>query len=56
MGMLVSASRAPSSSLRVYSGRTPTRTVRNEFLHIEYAKQLTACVSLVLADHAQTLA
>jgi len=27
----------------------------NEFLHIEYAKQLTACVSLVLADHAQTL-
>jgi acetylornithine deacetylase/succinyl-diaminopimelate desuccinylase-like protein len=28
----------------------------NEFLHIGYAKQLTACVSLVLADHAQTLA
>jgi acetylornithine deacetylase/succinyl-diaminopimelate desuccinylase-like protein len=27
----------------------------NEFLHIEYAKQLTACVSLVLADHAKTL-
>jgi acetylornithine deacetylase/succinyl-diaminopimelate desuccinylase-like protein len=27
----------------------------NEFLHIEYAKKLTACVSLVLADHAQTL-
>jgi acetylornithine deacetylase/succinyl-diaminopimelate desuccinylase-like protein len=27
----------------------------NEFLHLEYAKQLTACVSLVLADHAQTL-
>jgi acetylornithine deacetylase/succinyl-diaminopimelate desuccinylase-like protein len=27
----------------------------NEFLHISYAKQLTACVSLVLADHAQTL-
>ncbi len=27
----------------------------NEFLHIEYTKQLTACVSLVLADHAQTL-
>lgn len=24
----------------------------NEFLHIAYAKQLTACVSLVLADHA----
>jgi acetylornithine deacetylase/succinyl-diaminopimelate desuccinylase-like protein len=24
----------------------------NEFLHIEYAKQLTACVALVLADHA----
>ena len=28
----------------------------NEFLHIDYAKKLTACVSLVLADHAQTLA
>jgi acetylornithine deacetylase/succinyl-diaminopimelate desuccinylase-like protein len=27
----------------------------NEFLHIEYTKQLTACVSLVLADHAKTL-
>jgi acetylornithine deacetylase/succinyl-diaminopimelate desuccinylase-like protein len=24
----------------------------NEFLHVEYAKKLTACVSLVLADHA----
>ena len=28
----------------------------NEFLHLEYAKKLTACVSLVLADHARTLA
>jgi acetylornithine deacetylase/succinyl-diaminopimelate desuccinylase-like protein len=27
----------------------------NEFLHIEYATKLTACVSLVLADHAKTL-
>jgi acetylornithine deacetylase/succinyl-diaminopimelate desuccinylase-like protein len=27
----------------------------NEFLHLEYARQLTVCVSLVLADHAQTL-
>jgi acetylornithine deacetylase/succinyl-diaminopimelate desuccinylase-like protein len=27
----------------------------NEFLHIEYAKNLTACVSLVLADHARSL-
>jgi acetylornithine deacetylase/succinyl-diaminopimelate desuccinylase-like protein len=27
----------------------------NEFLHVEYAKQLTTCVSLVLADHAKTL-
>jgi acetylornithine deacetylase/succinyl-diaminopimelate desuccinylase-like protein len=27
----------------------------NEFLDIEYAKKLTACVSLVLADHAATL-
>jgi acetylornithine deacetylase/succinyl-diaminopimelate desuccinylase-like protein len=25
----------------------------NEFLHVEYAKKLTACVSLVLADHAR---
>jgi acetylornithine deacetylase/succinyl-diaminopimelate desuccinylase-like protein len=28
----------------------------NEFLHVEYAKKLTACVSLVLADHAKTVA
>jgi acetylornithine deacetylase/succinyl-diaminopimelate desuccinylase-like protein len=28
----------------------------NEFLHIDYAKKLTACVALVLADHARTLA
>jgi acetylornithine deacetylase/succinyl-diaminopimelate desuccinylase-like protein len=28
----------------------------NEFLHIDYAKKLTACVSLVLADHATTVA
>jgi acetylornithine deacetylase/succinyl-diaminopimelate desuccinylase-like protein len=27
----------------------------NEFLHIDYAKRLTACVSLVLADHARTV-
>jgi acetylornithine deacetylase/succinyl-diaminopimelate desuccinylase-like protein len=27
----------------------------NEFLHLDYAKNLTACVSLVLADHARTL-
>lgn len=27
----------------------------NEFLHVEYAKKLTACVSLVLADHARTV-
>jgi acetylornithine deacetylase/succinyl-diaminopimelate desuccinylase-like protein len=27
----------------------------NEFLHLEYAEKLTACVSLVLADHAKTL-
>jgi len=26
----------------------------NEFLDVEYAKKLTACVSLVLADHAQS--
>jgi acetylornithine deacetylase/succinyl-diaminopimelate desuccinylase-like protein len=27
----------------------------NEFLHIDYATKLTACVSLVLADHAKTV-
>jgi acetylornithine deacetylase/succinyl-diaminopimelate desuccinylase-like protein len=27
----------------------------NEFLHLDYAKRLTACVSLVLADHARTV-
>jgi acetylornithine deacetylase/succinyl-diaminopimelate desuccinylase-like protein len=27
----------------------------NEFLHVEYAKKLTACVSLVLADHGRSL-
>ena len=27
----------------------------NEFLHLDYAKKLTACVSLVLADHARTI-
>jgi len=27
----------------------------NEFLHIDYAKKLTACVSMVLADHARSL-
>lgn len=28
----------------------------NEFLHIEYAKKLTCCVALVLADHAREVA
>ena len=28
----------------------------NEFLHLDYARRLTACVSLVLDEHAQTLA
>ena len=28
----------------------------NEFLHLDYAEKLTACVSLVLADHARTIA
>lgn len=27
----------------------------NEFLHVEYAKKLTTCVSLVLADHGASL-
>jgi len=25
----------------------------NEFLHIDYTQRITACVALVLADHAQ---
>ena len=29
------------------------RTVRMNFFDVEYAKKLTACVSLVLADHAR---
>lgn len=28
----------------------------NEFLHIDYARKLTTCVSLVLADHAHSIA
>jgi acetylornithine deacetylase/succinyl-diaminopimelate desuccinylase-like protein len=28
----------------------------NEYLHIDYAKKLTACVSMVLVDHSKTLA
>jgi acetylornithine deacetylase/succinyl-diaminopimelate desuccinylase-like protein len=27
----------------------------NEFLHLDYAQKITACVALVLADHARTL-
>jgi len=27
----------------------------NEFLHLDYARKLTECVSLVLADHARTM-
>lgn len=27
----------------------------NEFLHLHYARQVTACLARVLADHAATL-
>ena len=51
----VSAFRARSSSSPECSVRTPTRTARTSSCTSDYAKKLTACVSLVLADHARTL-
>ena len=55
MGML--GERFPSTQFFITGVLGPHANAHgpNEFLHIEYAKKLTACVSLVLADHAQTL-
>src|SRR5262249_2077157 len=55
MGML--GARFPSTQFFVTGVLGPHANAHgpNEFLHIEYAKQLTVCVSLVLADHARTL-
>jgi acetylornithine deacetylase/succinyl-diaminopimelate desuccinylase-like protein len=55
MGML--GERFPSTQFFITGVLGPHANAHgpNEFLHIEYAKKLTACVSLVLADHARTL-
>src|SRR5215469_312080 len=55
MGML--GERFPSTQFFITGVLGPHANAHgpNEFLHIEYAKKLTACVSLVLADHAKTL-
>jgi di/tripeptidase len=55
MGML--GERFPSTQFFITGVLGPHANAHgpNEFLHIDYAKKLTACVSLVLADHAQTL-
>ncbi|HVH83730.1 MAG TPA: hypothetical protein VM713_05370, partial [Steroidobacteraceae bacterium] len=55
MGML--GERFPSTQFFITGVLGPHANAHgpNEFLHIEYAKKLTACVSLVLADHARTV-
>ena len=55
MGML--GERFPSTQFFITGVLGPQANAHgpNEFLHIEYAKKLTACVSLVLADHARTV-
>jgi acetylornithine deacetylase/succinyl-diaminopimelate desuccinylase-like protein len=55
MGML--GERFPSTQFFITGVLGPHSNAHgpNEFLHIEYARQLTACVSLVLADHARQL-
>lgn len=52
MGML--GERFPSTQFFVTGVLGPQSNAHgpNEFLHIEYAKRLTACVALALADHA----
>ena len=52
MGML--GERFPSTQFFVTGVLGPQSNAHgpNEFLHIEYARRLTACVALVLADHA----
>jgi acetylornithine deacetylase/succinyl-diaminopimelate desuccinylase-like protein len=56
MGML--GAKFPSAQFFITGVLGPQSNAHgpNEFLHVEYAKKLTACVSLILADHAQTLA
>src|ERR1700722_2045941 len=49
MGML--GKQFPKTQFFITGGLGP-----NEFLHPKYAEKLTACVSLVLADHARTIA
>jgi len=53
LGML--AERFPSTQFFVTGVLGPQSNAHgpNEFLHIDYARKLTACVALVLADHAQ---
>jgi acetylornithine deacetylase/succinyl-diaminopimelate desuccinylase-like protein len=55
MGML--GSRFPQAQFFITGVLGPQSNAHgpNEFLHIEYAKKLTSCVSMVLADHARTL-
>jgi acetylornithine deacetylase/succinyl-diaminopimelate desuccinylase-like protein len=55
MGML--GARFPSTQFFITGVLGPHANAHgpNEFLHIDYAKNLTACVSIVLADHAKTL-
>jgi len=55
MGML--GQRFPSTQFFITGVLGPHANAHgpNEFLHLDYAKKLTACVSLVLADHARTL-
>jgi acetylornithine deacetylase/succinyl-diaminopimelate desuccinylase-like protein len=55
MGML--GERFPSTQFFITGVLGPHANAHgpNEFLHLEYAEKLTACVSLVLADHAKTV-
>ncbi len=55
MGML--GARFPSTQFFITGVLGPHANAHgpNEFLHIDYAKKLTACVSMVLADHAKTV-
>jgi acetylornithine deacetylase/succinyl-diaminopimelate desuccinylase-like protein len=52
MGML--GQRFPAAQFLVTGVLGPHSNAHgpNEFLHVEYARRLTACVSQVLADHA----
>jgi acetylornithine deacetylase/succinyl-diaminopimelate desuccinylase-like protein len=56
MGML--GERFPRTQLFITGVLGPHANAHgpNEFLHLGYARKLTACVSLVLSDHARTVA